>query len=177
MLHRLFLLFVHLCQRAARRRGPDVVIGGWESPYLYRWFLIPRNRFFNVYLHCFLRSDDDRAHHDHPWLFNASLLLDGEYIEHTIATGGIAKTTRRGPGALKVRFGAAPHRIELLEQFAVEVRPARANAIDEPLRCWTLFITGPRCREWGFHCVHRWIHWKEFTAADDPGAIGKGCDA
>ena len=57
-------------------RTPDLVIGGWDDPYLLRWWLIPRNRWFNVYLHLFLRSDDDRALHDHPW-FNLSFLLEG----------------------------------------------------------------------------------------------------
>lgn len=50
----------------AKRRPPDVVIGGDASPYMRRWWVIPRNRRFNVYLHHFLRSDDDRALHDHP---------------------------------------------------------------------------------------------------------------
>ncbi len=42
-------------------RKPDFIIGGPENPYLLRWYLIPQNRFFNVYLHKILRSDDDRA--------------------------------------------------------------------------------------------------------------------
>ena len=44
---------------------------------------------FNLYLHEFSRSDDDRALHDHPWLFNLSVLLSGTYVEHTIDAGGI----------------------------------------------------------------------------------------
>jgi hypothetical protein len=44
------------------KRAPDQVIGGRERPYMLRWYLIPRNRFCNIYLHHFLRSDDDRAH-------------------------------------------------------------------------------------------------------------------
>ena len=52
-----------------QRRAPDFVIGGSDNPYLLRWFLIPRNPVFNVYLHKFMRSDDDRALHTHPWLF------------------------------------------------------------------------------------------------------------
>lgn len=39
------------------RRPPDFVIGGQERPYLRRWFVIPRNPIWNVYLHQFLRSD------------------------------------------------------------------------------------------------------------------------
>lgn len=62
----------HLIARATRR-APDVVIGEADSPYLLRWHPIPRNPIFNVYLHQFLRDDDDRALHDHPWV-NVSLL-------------------------------------------------------------------------------------------------------
>jgi hypothetical protein len=145
--------------RRAQRRAPDFVIGGTERPYLRRWWLIPRNRLFNVYLHQFMRSDDDRALHCHPWLFNSSLLLRGEYTEHTIRAGGIHVRAIRRAGQWKFRWWGAPHRIELH---------------DGP--CWTLFVTGPRCREWGFHCERGWVHWRVFTAADDSGAIGPGCD-
>jgi hypothetical protein len=142
-------------------RPSDFVIGGSQRPYLVRWWLIPRNRLFNVYVHLFLRSDDDRALHDHPWLFNASWLLKGAYVEHAIAAGGINVRTERGKGAFKFRWGGAPHRVEL-HQGA----------------CWTLFITGPIVRRWGFHCPdHGWVPWEEFTKANDPGAIGRGCDA
>ena len=62
------------------KRPPDVVIGGWQRPYLLRWWLVPRNRFFNVYLHQFCRSDDDRALHDHPWP-SVSIALSGTMQE------------------------------------------------------------------------------------------------
>jgi hypothetical protein len=144
-----------------QRRQPDFVIGATSDPYLLRWWTIPRNVVFNVYAHCFMRSDDDRAHHDHPWLFNMSIILRGECTEHTITAGGALVRTVLRAGDWKFRWGKAPHRIELH---------------DGP--CWTLFITGPRVREWGFYCMERgWIHWKRFTAADDPGTIGSGCDA
>lgn len=139
------------------RRAPDVIIGGDERPYLRRWWVIPRNPFFNVYLHHFLRSDDDRALHDHPWL-NLSILLDGAYTEHTIEAGGINRRVRRAAPAFKLRRARAAHRIELS---------------DGP--CWTLFITGPRIRQWGFHCPNRWVHWREFTTGTFGETVGKGC--
>ena len=73
---------------AMQARTPDFIIGDKEDPYLARWHLIPRNPVFNLYAHRFLRSDDDRALHDHPWL-NASVLLDNTLTEHTIAAGGV----------------------------------------------------------------------------------------
>lgn len=142
------------------RRAPDFIIGGHERPYLRRWWLIPRNPIFNVYVHQFLRSDDDRALHCHPWA-NASLILRGRYTEHTIAAGGVHQHRVLAAGAWKIRFsGRHAHRIELT---------------DGP--CWTLFLTGPRYRNWGFHCPNRWVPWQEFTAPDDAGGIGRGCDA
>lgn len=153
--------------RWARNRQPDFIIGGHDQPYLRRHWLIPRNRFFNVYVHEFLRSDDDRALHDHPWLFNASWLLLGEYREHVTSEPRFPTYVDRVAGDWKFRWGGAPHRIELFHCYAT-------NA---PARCWTVFITGPRVREWGFYCDKGWIHWKRFTASDDPGAVGKGCDA
>src|SRR5690242_14714107 len=81
-------------KRIPDRRPPDVIIGGRDRPYMLRWFVIPRNRFFNIYLHHFHRSDDDRALHDHPWL-NLSIILQGEYVEHTIEAGGVNVRTRR----------------------------------------------------------------------------------
>lgn len=162
------------------KRLPDFVIGGHAAPYLLRWWLIPRNRCFNVYLHRFLRDDDDRALHDHPWPW-CSVLLRGHYIEHTIAAGGIHR--RKGRDAPGIRFASArrAHRVELRPVWyceddmdaAFDVWRAAPTA---KAPAWTLFITGPVVREWGFHCPQRgWVHWKEFTAAEDPGAIGRGC--
>ncbi|MFT4129946.1 hypothetical protein [Labrys sp. (in: a-proteobacteria)] len=144
----------------ADRRPPDVTIGGKDNPYMRRWWVIPRNRWFNVYLHHFLRSDDDRALHDHPW-WNLSILLRGEYTEHTIADGGVNVRTVRKSGQFKFRGASSAHRIEL------HAGP-----------CWTLFLTGPIVRKWGFHCPNGWRHWKDFTAFRKTGngsEIGPGC--
>ena len=146
--------------RWARARQPDFVIGGHEAPYLLRWWLIPRNPVFNIYVHQFLRSDEDRALHDHPWV-NCSILLEGQYTEHEILAGGVHRATLRQAGDWRFRWtGRMAHRIELTHSI-----------------CWTLFITGPRYRSWGFHCPKAgWVHWKLFTAQGDAGATGRGCD-
>ena len=152
----------------AGRRPPDFIIGGPDKPYLRRWWLLPRNRWFNVYLHQFCRSDDDRALHDHPWLFNASWLLDGSYIEQTAAGRFV-----RNQGAFKLRLGPAPHRVELLRDYGCS---SLHNLFISERPCWTLFITGPRVREWGFACPNGWRHWALFTSPLDKGQIGRGCD-
>lgn len=147
------------CLKIMTSRPPDFIIGGHDNPYLLRWYAIPRNRFFNIYLHEFRRSDDDRALHDHPW-FNLSLLLEGSYFEHNIAAGGVHRRTMRIAGDMKARAPWSAHRVELIEGVL----------------CRTLFVTGPVLRSWGFHCPNGWRHWREFTDARDSGAIGRGCE-
>lgn len=142
----------------AGERAPDFVVGGADTPYMRRWWVIPRNRWFNIYLHQFLRSDDDRALHDHPW-FNVSILLRGRYVEHSIRAGGVGHAVERHTGAVKFRAPWSAHRVEIAEGE----------------ECWTLFVTGPVQREWGFHCTRGWRPWREFVDARDTGAVGKGC--
>jgi hypothetical protein len=144
--------------RIAFSRPPDRLIGTQTDVYMKRWYVIPRNKIFNIYLHHFLRSDDDRALHDHPW-WNCSILIAGKYTEHTIAAGGVHTRTEYVAGDIKLRGAAYAHRIELT------VGP-----------CWTMFITGPLFRAWGFHCPNGWRPSKEFVDAGNPDKIGRGCD-
>ncbi len=114
---------------------PHEIIGDdKDNPYLKRWHIIPHNRFFNVFLHQFLRDDDDRAMHDHPWA-SLSVLLCGKYIEVTDAGEKYYKF-----GSIKFRSSFYKHRIKLINN-----KPAI-----------TLFITGRETREWGFHCPTGW---------------------
>ena len=157
------------------KRPPDVVIGSVEDPYLRRWHLIPRNPIFNIYLHHFCRSDDDRALHDHPW-WNASWLLKGEYQEEVPADpknpAGERRVIDRWNGDIVFRGAKAAHRIMLWSK----VKDADANEFEE-VPVWTLFITGPRFRKWGFHTKGGWMFWQDFTE-NKPGnsTIGRGCD-
>lgn len=129
-------------------RKPDIVIG---DQYLERWYIVPRNRWFNIYLHKFVGSDDDRALHDHPW-WSLSVLLAGEIKEHQF--NKIRMIPRWWPVVRSARFA---HRLEV---------------VHGPV--WTVFITGPRRRDWGFHCRKGWRHWREFT--DHTGnRVGAGC--
>lgn len=149
-------------------RKPDQIIGkfredgaGEDTVFLNRWWIIRRakaKRFrFNIYLHQFVRSDEDRAMHDHPW-WSVSFCLSGSAVEHYEDRGCVLALTPRAirevPWLWPIfRKATHTHRIELTS--------------DQPL--WTLFITGPKTREWGFHCPQGWRHWKDF-------AFGQGCD-
>jgi hypothetical protein len=175
-------LFDLLQRHVVQARAPDFEVGGKVDPYLRRWFVVPRNRWFNVYLHQFLRDDDDRALHDHPW-FWCSILLRGGYVEQTIDAGGAHRHRRRYAPSMKISSPWRAHRVELfpvwwtIDDFdaACDAHGTPADMAKAP--AWTLFITGPRIRDWGFHCpLQGWIPWQRFTAADDSGAIGPGCD-
>lgn len=53
------------------------------GPLMIRWYLI-RTRWFGLFVHRFLRSDNDRHFHDHPWAF-LTWLIGGGYWEHVPA--------------------------------------------------------------------------------------------
>lgn len=131
--------------RYAAKRPGELIRRSDGKVYLSRKFLIPRNRLFNIYFHTFYQSDDDRALHDHPW-WSLSWLMQGKYIEHRILDGGVHSSQVYVAGDWKFRSAKYAHRLELLEGE----------------RCITLFITGPKIREWGFHLRHGWMHWKTY---------------
>lgn len=92
------------------RRDPDFLIGGRDDPYLRRWWLIPRNPIFNVYLHQMLRDDDDRAPHCHPWL-SVSLMLRGRLKEIYLDRNGDEHSRMIEEGTLVFRGARFRHRL------------------------------------------------------------------
>lgn len=142
------------------KRPPDFIIGELDSPYMLRWWMIPRNKLFNIYVHMFLRDDDDSALHDHPWA-SLSLLCRGTLLEHFQDSEKDRLSTRHiSPGKWTYRSAEFAHRLSVPLQNYTPV---------------TIFITGPRIREWGFHCAQGWKHWKDFVGIGNKGTIGAGC--
>lgn len=136
---------------------PDFIVGG-DTPYLLRWYLIPRNPFLNIYLHCFKSSDINREFHDHPWS-SLSYIIQGMYSEITDVGHRIYK---EGQYILRIRADV-PHRIELIDG-----------------ECWTLFVTSFRYRNWYFYCRdengnRRMVPWEQYVDSRDKGKSGKGC--
>lgn len=132
-------------------RPPDFVIGG---TYMDRWYIIPRNAGANVYLHCLKRSDED-VMHDHPW-DSTSFIIAGGFKEHTPAGSFV-----RNPGDIVIRKAEDPHWLELQPGY----------------QSISLFFTGPKYREWGFHCPNGWVDWQTFTGGYHNGRSerGAGC--
>ena len=123
-----------------------------NEPYLERYYLFlrERERFpFNVFLHKFLKSDPDDVH-DHPWPY-ATLILKGGYWEWIPHFDTVGRKTGeyqvwRGPGHFRVSSANSYHRIEL----------------EPDITAWTLFMPGPKQRDWGFLVKNQWIQWEQY---------------
>lgn len=146
-----YLLLKHYQYTGSRAMDFRIPPDDSVAAYMERWWRIPRNALSNIYFHIVRRSDDDRAHHCHPWK-NFSIVLEGGYWEHTISAGGVENRVWFGPGSVRCRFGGKiAHRLEL---------PTNINGYDEehemPAR--TIFLTGPVMRRWGFHDgIRGWV--------------------
>jgi hypothetical protein len=143
-------MLLKLLDRLGRKR---IVMDRVENePYLERYYLFlkERNRFpFNVFLHKFLKSDPDDVH-DHPWSY-ATLILKGGYWEwipqFNSAGEKIGEVAAwRGPGHFRISPANSYHRIEL----------------DPAVTAWTLFMPGPKQRDWGFLVRNQWVQWEEY---------------
>jgi len=120
--------------------------------YMHRWLI--ETPWFTLRLHKILASDQDEELHDHPWAF-CSLLLRGAYQEvepgpygRDLHAGVSWDRTRRIFRAPAINFrpdATAPHRLEV---------------VDGPI--WTLVVTGPRVRPWGFWTRAGWVPWRLF---------------
>lgn len=126
--------------------------------YLRRWYLMRFPKLFSIRLHHILLPDTDRDPHDHPWPF-VSIILRGGYDEvwspeadefrrvfKHLWTWSAAQRPKR------VRR-ISHHRSTDLHQITRFHRPGGA---------WTLFITGPERRVWGFQTSDGWMDYKRY---------------
>jgi hypothetical protein len=142
--------FLNLLERMGRKR--IVMDRQSDEPYLERYYLFlkDRDRFpFNIFLHKFLKGDPDDVH-DHPWPY-ATLILKGGYYEwlpqFDSKGNKIAEIcVWRGPGSFRICRANSYHRIEL----------------DPSVTAWTLFMPGPKKRDWGFLVNNTWIQHEQY---------------
>lgn len=106
---------------------------GWiEIGEKFTRYALLRTSWFNVYLHQLYAPNWHPECHDHPWSFLAILLWNG-YTER-VGT----KDHRRYPGDILWRPATFAH-----------------NVITPYGTSWSLIITGPKSRDWGFKpCEH-----------------------
>lgn len=126
-------------------QGPD------STPYMVRRIIF-RCRWFGIHLHHILRSDSDRALHDHPWSFVSVILWGGywEWVDGDMDGRVYARVgTWKCPGSVLIRRAEHAHRVTL----------------DRP--CWSLVFTGPRRRTWGFYGDSGWLPWREYLGLDE----------
>lgn len=130
---------------------PGETIGPYDRPLLLRWFVVRRHGWPGLFIHRFLRDDDDRALHDHPWS-SVSVMLAGVVEEIYVLRG----TDPRDPSRHLRRWLVAGDVVWRPAEFSHRIMVRSVAPAD------TLFFVGPKVREWGFHCEDGWRHWRAF---------------
>lgn len=87
----------------------------------------------SIRLHHWFHSDDARYFHDHPWWF-LTLILAGGYTD-----ANPAGNDRMTPGTIRYRPALHSHTVKV-----------------DPGGCWSILITGPKTRRWGFWVGKKW---------------------
>lgn len=93
------------------------------------------------------------------------------YTLHKGAHNRKIEAVYRPAGSIVARPANAAHRLELLED-RFNLKHDQPSHLRES---WSLFITGPVRRPWGFWCPQGWVFWQDFS---DPTGLkpGKGCE-
>lgn len=99
-------------------------------PYVVRWRV--ETPIGSIRLHHWLAPDDDRAMHDHPWWF-LTMCLRGGYVDHSPSGDDHLR-----PGSIRYRPAEHQHTV-----------------FPDPGGAWTIFVTGPKSRDWGFWVAGR----------------------
>lgn len=153
-----------------------------HDPYLLRWFLLRRGEALGVYVHKFLRSDEDRALHDHPWDFLVIPLWRG-YREHSLRGRNICwdcdgwcitrnvgvefiKTCPTCKGQGEVDNIIVRRVLPFLgTRFRRGLYRHRVELVDgKP--AWSLFIRFRRSRLWGFWPSGSFVAWDKWWSAN-----------
>lgn len=115
----------------------------FEDVYLERYYYLNLRPFARLVIHRFCQSDTDGLH-DHPWAFQ-NYILSGGYWEHTEEGRFWRPPGYSGTASLNYF-----HRVEL--------DPEKADG-----DVWTLFLMGPKEKEWGFlNDKGIWIQHEEY---------------
>jgi hypothetical protein len=67
-------------------------------------------------------------------------MVKGSYIETTESGEKVVKA-----GRCNAHRAETPHKLTLISP-----------------EVWTIFITGGKFREWGFHTENGWVHWRDY---------------
>lgn len=107
-------------------------LGWYEIGERFTRYSLFKSNWLNLYLHQLSCPNEHTLCHDHPWWFITVILWKG-YLETTSG-----KEHRRYPGM--VLYRPADHMHKVLTPFGTS---------------WSLVITGPKGRDWGFKPCER----------------------
>jgi hypothetical protein len=150
-------------------RAPDLTIGPRGNPQMLRWHLLQFGG-IQIALHKWLRSDQDRAPHDHR-ADNISILLNRSYVEQThkpldadltsaceavYQAGYPTPSYMRGPNGEWYRSRPIfKRRLPFIPYFRRAESPHRVEIGDKPV--WSIWIRFAPRRTWGFWCPKGWL--------------------
>lgn len=116
--------------------------------YMDRWYILHFPRLFSIRIHHICSPDLDVWPHDHPWWF-LSVILRGGYVEHVTTP----RNFTLGYGSRHIRRFNFKSNTDLHKIVSFD-RPGKG--------AWTLVITGPEKREWGFMTDEGWVSRVDF---------------
>lgn len=147
-----------------------------ESKYMTRFTFFEIGG-WSLKLHRFHRGDEDRDLHDHPWSF-WSLILRGGYWEVTQTPCPFTVNTKmrglhvfeRNVYGEQCWYCSKPKSDvtrKWYPRWSFLRRPAPwSHRVDlEPGtegKVWTLVLTAPKSREWGFSTLCGWVPWFKY---------------
>lgn len=161
----------------ATRRPPDfeVIRGDNNDTYLRRWWLIPRNNWFNIYLHNMI-LDDDATLHDHPYWSLSLVLTDGldeNYVKRPDKIWSNQDLYKIVDGRFVMEYAAQSRRISAGDLVWRGKHFAHQLIVRHD--AWTIFITGPRVKAWGFWCPRGFRKWDQYVSVtQDPSGKMQG---
>ncbi len=124
--------------------------------YMERYWLTPFDASAdqNIRIHHTMRSDTDRALHDHPWP-STSIILKGGFYEV------LPKDQKQSPSLDETEF------VKLWRKPGDVVRRSandRHRLIIPPGgSCWTMFIMGKQEKDWGFYDKEKgYVYWRDY---------------
>lgn len=148
----------HLLDRIFEKR---VIVNCDHDPYLHRWYVL-RTKRVGLFIHKFVRSDEDRALHDHPWSFLV-IPLWGGYIEHSDREPNADErlsylrhgtSLERVPVRRRVRPIISARYRDVTYRHRVELIESRPS--------WSLFFRFTKVREWGFWPKEGFVLWNKW---------------
>jgi hypothetical protein len=126
-----------------------------EGVVHFRRYRLISTRWFSLYIHQILKSDEDKHFHDHPWSFK-SLLLKGSYEEWF-----------RCPPKFDATFYRRYKTGEVVKHPAED---AHSLTLVTP-EVWTLVLTTGHDRVWGYQTEKGWIDFKTYRQLKNEGKL------